>query len=113
MIAVAGMTQKVDRSKAPAAGPAPKIQIGSYQTFTLENGLKVIVVENHKLPNVSYSLQLEIDPIKEGDKAGYVSFAGDMMSKGTTSRSKDEITSSLTLLALNFQVVPMEFMALA
>ncbi|MEN9395446.1 MAG: hypothetical protein RL362_1667, partial [Bacteroidota bacterium] len=23
--------QKVDRSKAPAAGPAPKIQIGSYQ----------------------------------------------------------------------------------
>lgn len=101
-IAFAGMTQKVDRSKAPAAGPAPKIQIGSYQTFSLDNGLKVIVVENHKLPNVSYSLQLEIDPIKEGDKAGYVSFAGDMMSKGTASRSKDEITSSIDFIGAQF-----------
>jgi predicted Zn-dependent peptidase len=102
MIAVAGMAQKVDRSKAPAAGPAPKIQIGSYQNFTMDNGLKVIVVENHKLPNVSYSLQLEIDPIKEGEKAGYVSFAGDMMSKGTTTRSKDEITSSIDFIGAQF-----------
>jgi hypothetical protein len=47
----------LDRSIVPQPGPAPKIQIGSYQTFTMDNGLKVIVVENHKLPNVSYSLQ--------------------------------------------------------
>jgi len=31
----------VDRSIVPVAGPAPKIQIGQYQLFELENGLKV------------------------------------------------------------------------
>lgn len=94
--------QKVDRSKAPAAGPAPKIQIGSYQLFTLDNGLKVIVVENHKLPTVSYSLQLDLDPIKEGDKAGYTSLAGSLMSAGTESKTKDQISSSVDFIGANF-----------
>ncbi len=94
--------QKVDRSKAPAAGPAPKIQIGSYQLFTLDNGLKVIVVENHKLPTVSYSLQLDLDPIKEGDKAGYTSLAGSLMSAGSESKTKDQISSSVDFIGANF-----------
>ena len=94
--------QKVDRSKAPAAGPAPKIQIGSYQLFTLDNGLKVIVVENHKLPTVSYSLQLDLDPIKEGDKAGYTSLAGSLMSAGTDTKTKDQISSSVDFIGANF-----------
>ena len=33
---------QVDRSKAPLAGPAPKITLGKYESFTLKNGLKVI-----------------------------------------------------------------------
>lgn len=94
--------QKIDRSKAPAAGPAPKIQIGSYQLFTLENGLKVIVVENHKLPTVSYSLQLDLDPIKEGDKAGYTALAGSLMSAGTESKTKDQISSAVDFIGANF-----------
>jgi predicted Zn-dependent peptidase len=82
-----GKEIQVDRSVVPAAGPAPKIQIGQYQLFELENGLKVIVVENHKLPRVSYSINLDTDPILEGDKAGYVSMAGDLMSAGTTTNT--------------------------
>ena len=39
-------TQQAEfRKSAPAPGPAPIIQIGSHEQFTLENGLKVIVVE--------------------------------------------------------------------
>ena len=90
--------QKVDRTKAPAAGPAPKIQIGAYQMFTLDNGLKVIVVENHKLPTVSYSLQLDLDPIKEGDKAGYTSMAGGLMTAGTETKTKDQISSAVDFI---------------
>ncbi|MEY2938623.1 MAG: hypothetical protein RL062_1212 [Bacteroidota bacterium] len=96
------MAQKIDRSKAPAAGPAPKIQIGAYQLFTLNNGLKVIVVENHKLPTVSYSLQLDIDPIKEGDKAGYTSMAGSLMSAGTDTKTKDQISSAVDFIGAQF-----------
>ena len=42
-----------DRSIVPQAGPAPEIQIGSIASFEMQNGLKVFVVENHKLPKVS------------------------------------------------------------
>ena len=33
---------QIDRSKAPASGPAPKVSIGEYESFTLKNGLKVL-----------------------------------------------------------------------
>jgi predicted Zn-dependent peptidase len=93
---------KIDRSHAPAPAAAPKIQIGSYQFYTLENGLKVIVVENHKLPTVSYSLELDIDPVKEGSKAGAAGFAGDLMSSGTNSKNKDQIASSVDFIGAQF-----------
>ncbi len=38
--------QAVDRSKAPAAGPAPVINIPDAASFTLPNGLQVFVVTN-------------------------------------------------------------------
>ncbi len=86
---------KVDRTHAPLAGPAPKIQIGQYQMTKLENGLTLIVVENHKLPRVSYSLRLNNDPISEGEKIGYVSMAGDLLSAGTAKRSKSQIDEEI------------------
>ena len=52
-VASLAVTAQVDRSKAPAPAPAPKIQIGESETFTLDNGLKVILVENHKRPVIS------------------------------------------------------------
>lgn len=89
---------QLDRSIVPSPAPAPTIQIGDYQLFTLENGLKVIVVENHKLPRVSYSINFDIDPILEGEKAGYVQFAGDLMSAGTTTKSKAEIDEKIDFM---------------
>jgi zinc protease len=89
---------KVDRSKAPAAGPAPKIQIGQYQMAQLDNGLRIVVVENHKLPRVSYSVNLDLDPIMEGNKAGYSSLAGELMSAGTTSKTKAQIDETIDFM---------------
>nr|WP_321406668.1 pitrilysin family protein [uncultured Carboxylicivirga sp.] len=89
---------QLDRSKMPAAGPAPKINIKDAETFELKNGLKVIVVENHNVPVVSYSLSLDIDPIVEGEKAGYVSLAGDLMRSGTTTKTKAEIDEAIDFI---------------
>ena len=74
---------QLDRSKAPEPGPAPKVEMGSYEKFTLKNGLKVIVVENSKRPVVTASLNFYRDPVLEGDKAGLLSIYGDLWSKGT------------------------------
>ena len=50
---------QIDRSHAPEPGPAPIIELGESTVSTLENGLKVIVVENHRLPQVSWSITFE------------------------------------------------------
>jgi len=86
---------QVDRSQAPAPGPAPEIILGDYTVEKLENGLTLIVVENHKLPRVSYRLTLDVDPIFEGDKAGYIGLAGSLMRQGTTTRTKAEIDEAV------------------
>jgi len=94
LIATVGFAQ-VDRSQFPNSGPAPEIKIGEAETFTLENGLKVFVVKNNKLPRVSFTLVLERDPILEGDKAGMTSFVGEMMTAGTTNRTKDQLDEEI------------------
>ncbi|MDI1323560.1 MAG: pitrilysin family protein [Algoriphagus sp.] len=89
---------QVDRSQFPKSGPAPEIKIGEAETFTLENGLKVFVVKNTKLPRVSFTLVLERDPILEGEKAGMTGFVGEMMTAGTTNRTKDQLDEEIDFI---------------
>lgn len=89
---------QVDRSVLPAAGPAPEIQFNDAESFELENGLKVFVVSNDKLPRVAYYLILDRDPLFEGEKAGLTGFVGEMMMAGTSSRSKDELDEEIDFI---------------
>jgi len=89
------MHGQIDRSKQPTAGPAPKINIGTPKSFTLSNGLKVMVVENHKLPRVSISLRLDNPPVLEGDKAGVSNLTGAMLGKGSQTISKDAFNEEI------------------
>jgi len=90
------------RSVVPEAAPARKIQLGEFDQFTLANGLTVIVVENHKLPRVSYQVRLKNEAVMEGDKAGYVSTTGQLLSRGTTSKTKAEIDESVDYIGGSF-----------
>jgi zinc protease len=96
----------LDRSIRPQPGPAPTVQVGNYDSFELANGLKVFVVENHKIPRVSYTLTLNYDPILEGDKAGYVDAAGQLLRTGTTTRSKDQLDEAIDFIGANLQTSP-------
>ena len=92
----------IDRSSAPTPGPARVPTIASYESFELKNGLKVFVVEDHKLPRISMSLILDRDPIVEGDKAGYVSIAGDLLGAGTANRTKAELDEEVDFMGARF-----------
>ena len=94
-------TAELDRSQRPEPGPAPEIQLGEFESFELDNGLQVIVVENRQVPVVSFQLSLDIDPVFEGDAKGYVSLAGSLMSEGTTNRSKQEIDQAIDFIGAN------------
>jgi zinc protease len=93
-----GVNAQVDRSQQPKPGPAPKITIEKPAEFKLNNGLNVLVVENNKLPRVSYSLTLDNGPIKEGNKAGMTSLLSEMLGNGTTSIPKDEFNEEIDFL---------------
>ena len=89
---------QIDRSQRPEPGPAPEIQLGEFETFELDNGMKVIVVENRKVPVVSFQLTLDIDPVMEGDAKGYVDMAGSLLREGTLNRSKQEIDEAIDFI---------------
>ena len=89
---------QLDRSIRPQPGPAPIIKLGHYDKFQLPNGLTVIVVENHKLPVVSFSLKLKYDPVFEGDNMGYVDLAGQLLGTATKNRTKDQINEQVDFI---------------
>ena len=89
---------QVDRTKQPEPGPAPEIKLGEYESFTLDNGLKVFLVENDKVPEVSYSLIIDRDPIVEGDSAGYIAAAGQLLRTGTKTKTKDQIDEAIDFI---------------
>ena len=89
---------QIDRRKMPKAGPAPEINSSDPQRFELNNGLKVLVVENHKLPRVSIQLLIDNPPILEGDKAGVSSFTASLLGNGSKSISKDDFNEEVDFL---------------
>lgn len=95
LVVTASAQAKLDRSIRPKPGPAPEIKLGKTESFTLENGMKVFVVENHKLPVFSASIQLDIKPMLEGDKAGMSGIFSEMLESGTKSRSKDQLNKEI------------------
>lgn len=92
--------QAQDRPQ-PKPGPAPVINIGKPQTFELNNGLKVMVVENHKLPRVSFNLSIDNAPYAEGNKKGVADLTSSMMGNGTTSMPKDKFNEEVDFLGAN------------
>lgn len=92
---------QLDRSKMPEAGPEPTINLEKPSEFQLKNGINVMVVENNKLPRVSYQLSIDNKPYKEGDKAGVASILSAMLGNGTTSISKDEFNDEVDFLGAN------------
>ena len=86
------------RAEAPGPGPARAINMGESDVFTLDNGLTVIVVENHKIPRVSYGISLVHEQPLEGEEVGYLSFAGQMLKRGTTNRTKSQLDQEIDFL---------------
>lgn len=85
----------------PKPGPAPSINIKKPESFTLKNGLKVLIVENHKLPRVSYTLTMDNPPYAEGAKKGVSDILSAMIGNGTETVSKDKFNEEIDFLGAN------------
>lgn len=92
------LSAQIDRSRAPKPGPAPAVTIGKSHVEKLENGLTVIVVEDHSLPRVSWNLTLDFVPMPEGPKAGAARIAGELLRAGTRDRTKAELDEAVDFI---------------
>ena len=99
-----GWAQMLDRSVKPKPGPAPEIKLGKTESFTLPNGLRVFVVENHKLPVIACNIQLDIKPELEGDMAGYRDMMSELLLSGTKTRDKDKLNAEIDNMGARISV---------
>ena len=98
LLVVAPLQAQIDRSKQPEPGPAPEINLEEPQSFSLKNGLRVLVVENHKLPRASANLTIDVAPIFEGELAGANALLSSMLGKGSQSIEKDAFEEEVDFL---------------
>ncbi|WP_240034538.1 M16 family metallopeptidase [Flavobacterium silvisoli] len=92
--------QAQDRTQ-PKPGPSPSINIKKPETFSLPNGLKVLVVENHKLPRVSFSLTIDNAPYAEGNKKGVDDLTSSLIGNGSLKTPKDAFNEEIDFLGAN------------
>ncbi|MFL9845332.1 insulinase family protein [Flavobacterium rhizosphaerae] len=90
-------------SSMPKPGPVPTVHVNKPETFTLDNGLKVLVVENHKLPRVSYSLTLDNAPYAEGSKKGVSDMTSALMGTGTKNMPKEKFNEEVDFMGANIE----------
>lgn len=100
LIFLTGIMQAQDRPQ-PKPGNAPVVNIKKPQTFVLSNGMKVLVVENHKLPRVSYTLTLDNAPFTEGNKKGVDELTSSLIGNGTKKTTKEAFNEEIDFYGAN------------
>lgn len=100
LLLVTGIMPAQNRTQ-PKPGQPPLVNIKKPQTFTLSNGLKVMVVENHKLPKVTFNLTLDNPPYAEGDKKGVDELCSNLIGNGSTKIAKDDFNEEIDFLGAN------------
>jgi predicted Zn-dependent peptidase len=98
-LAPAAGAQTLDRKVVPPAGPAPSINFPAVQQHTLNNGLRVYVVERRNVPLVTMRLVLDAgaaaDPAGRG---GVAALTAEMLDEGTATRTSLQLADELESL---------------
>ncbi len=99
------MTMQAQDRTQPKPGPAPTINIKKPVSFVLPNGLKVLVVEDHKLPRVAFNLSIDNSPYSEGNKKGVANLTSSLIGNGSKTISKDAFNEEVDFLGadINFR----------
>lgn len=91
----------VIRGKAPVAHDILQVKLPRPQEFTLSNGLRVFVLENHKLPTVTLSLSVRAGTLFE-PKPGVADLTASLLDEGTATRTATQFALETETLGANF-----------
>ena len=84
----------VIKAKAPVAKDLLRVKLPRPYEVTLPNGLRILVLEDHRLPVVRFALTLKAGTLI-APKPGVAELTASMLSEGTTTRSATEISELL------------------
>ncbi len=83
-------------STPPAAGPIKPAAFPPFQEAVLANGMRLVLVENSRLPVLSVTLTLPAGATSEpAAKAGLSSMVASLLTKGAGSRTADQISAAI------------------
>jgi zinc protease len=96
----------VKMGKAPVSKDVLKVKLPRPREADLANGLHLIVLEDHRLPRVSFQILIPgaggyYDPESQ---TGLATYTAQMMREGTKTRSSQQISQDLETLAANVTV---------
>ena len=95
---------KYDRSE-PAFGKAPLFDMPEVWQAKLDNGMKVLGIENNELPLVTFELTFpgghRLDP---ENKAGLAVLTADLMNEGTKTKTPAELEEAIGLLGSSISI---------
>src|SRR5690606_30786446 len=103
--ASAGYAQAPDRSAPPAVGEAPDVVLPALQEFTLDNGMRVLLMEKRDVPLVQLNLLIGAGTARdEPASPGIASMTAAMLDEGAAGRSALEIADAFEVLGARFGV---------
>jgi zinc protease len=93
---LADVKDTFDRSVMPRLGTPPRFTAPSCERRTLANGLKLLIVERHELPIVTFDLiVMSGETSAPKGKEGLASLAASLLDEGTKTRSSLQIAGEL------------------
>ncbi len=92
----ASVSKVVRLNRAPVSKEILKVKLPRPVVSKLPNGLTLLVLEQHKLPTVAFSLWIESGAMTDPkDMPGLASFTADMLREGTIHRSSSQLASDV------------------
>jgi zinc protease len=86
----------IDRSRLPSLGPDPRFRFPEIRRRRLANGLRVLTVEHHAVPLVSFLALLPVGAAADpADRPGLAAVTSDMLDEGSGDLDAIELHESL------------------
>ena len=88
---------------ALASAQAPKLKLPPFTKAKLKNGMTVYLMEKHEVPLVSVAMIVKSGSVADpAGKEGTASLTGDLLRKGTPTRTADQVSQQLDFLGATF-----------
>ncbi|HWE83457.1 MAG TPA: pitrilysin family protein [Terracidiphilus sp.] len=94
------------RKNKPAPGPAPVFHLPAPTEFSLDNGMKVLLVEEHSLPLLTAQLVSRAGSVNNRSAtSGLASLVSEVMGDGTESRSLEKLAEDQESIGTHINTV--------